>query len=164
MACLKLRASLRGQYHAGIAMLRQSVERCPESVWTAGGHPRSYWRIAFHATFYTHLYLMQNEASFRRWEKDREHCAALWGSPPILEPYTRLEIIEYIDLVDALVDTTVDELDLETEDTGFHWYPSINKLDHQLMNLRHLQGHVGQLSELLMEHGVDVDWVAIAPR
>jgi hypothetical protein len=27
------------------------------------------------------------------------------------------------------------------------------------MNLRHLQGHVGQLSELLMAKGIDTDWI-----
>ncbi len=30
------------------------------------------------------------------------------------------------------------------------------------MSLRHIQGHVGQLSELLMAHGIDTDWVSKA--
>jgi len=45
-------------------------------------------------------------------------------------------------------------------ESGFSWY-SIPKLDHQLLNLRHLQGHVGQLSELVMATGADLTWVAI---
>ncbi len=49
---------------------------------------------------------------------------------------------------------------LAAGETGFSWYPSMSKLSHELMNLRHLQGHVGQLSELLMAHGIDTDWVA----
>ncbi len=36
----------------------------------------------------------------------------------------------------------------------------MSKLSHQLMNLRHRQGHIGQLSELLMARGIDTDWVA----
>jgi hypothetical protein len=36
----------------------------------------------------------------------------------------------------------------------------MSKLSHELMNLRHTQGHVGQLSELLMARGIDTGWVA----
>jgi hypothetical protein len=38
----------------------------------------------------------------------------------------------------------------------------MGKLSHQILNLRHLQGHVGQLSELLMARGIDIDWVSKA--
>lgn len=63
----------------------------------------------------------------------------------------------YLNRIDASVDEKVDGLDLSSPDPGFSWY-SIPKLDHQLLNLRHLQGHVGQLSELLMAKGIDIDW------
>ena len=33
-----------------------------------------------------------------------------------------------------------------------------NVLARHLMTLRHLQGHVGQLSELWLARGIDVDW------
>lgn len=36
----------------------------------------------------------------------------------------------------------------------------MSKLSHELMNLRHTQGHVGQLSELLMARGIDTDWIS----
>jgi hypothetical protein len=36
----------------------------------------------------------------------------------------------------------------------------MTKLSHQIMNVRHIQGHVGQLSELLMQRGIDTDWVS----
>ena len=38
----------------------------------------------------------------------------------------------------------------------------MSKLSHELMNLRHTQGHVGQLSELLMARGIDTDWTSKA--
>jgi hypothetical protein len=38
----------------------------------------------------------------------------------------------------------------------------MSKLSHELMNLRHIQGHVGQLSELLMVAGIDTRWIARA--
>lgn len=143
-------------------MLRQCVERCPDEVWTSGTHPRTFWRIAYHAVFYAQLYLPQNEAAFEPWEKAREHAAGLWENPPVLEAYSQAEILEYIDLVSSQVDETVKTLDLDSKDSGFHWYPNFDKLSHEIMNIRHIQGHVGQLSELLMMHGIDTDWVGKA--
>jgi hypothetical protein len=35
----------------------------------------------------------------------------------------------------------------------------MSKLEHQFVNLRHLGGHVGQLSELLMARGMTISWV-----
>ena len=63
-----------------------------------------------------------------------------------------------------MIDPTVDQLDLASDETGFSWYKNMSKLSHQLMNLRHMQGHVGQLSELLMARGIDTDWVAQVRR
>jgi hypothetical protein len=165
---MDLRSAFKGQYHGGLAMLRQCVEVCPENIWVSGEHPRNFWRIAFHAVFYTHLYLGQNEEAFVRWEKDRETCSDLWEDEgervPVLEPYTKGDILEYLDKVDGSIDITVDGLDLDSEVTGFSWYKNMTKLDHEIMNLRHLQGHVGQLSELLMAKGIETDWIAKRPR
>ena len=44
------------------------------------------------------------------------------------------------------------------------WYPGMAKLSHELMNLRHLQGHVGQLSELLLARGIETDWIGKGKR
>lgn len=173
---MDLRQALKEQYHAGLAMLAECVEKCPEQLWLEGAHPRTVWRIAFHAAFYTHLYLGQGEAAFVPWPGGREGIdAGLWqdaeeagtSEPPGgAESYGRSEMLEYIGWVDSLVDSTVDGLVLDSEETGFHWYPNMSKLSHELMNLRHLQGHVGQLSELLMARGIDTGWVAKggAPR
>ena len=46
---MELRTALKEQYHAGLTMLRQCVEQCPDDLWTSGAHPRPFWRIAFHA-------------------------------------------------------------------------------------------------------------------
>ncbi len=159
---MRIREALKGQYHAGLAMLRACIESCPDDLWLEGKHPRNFWRIAYHAIFYTHLYLQTCEDAFVPWEKQRDTVRILWDDeePVPVEPqYTREEMLEYVELVDSGVDGWVDVLDLESTDPGFHWY-SIPKLDHQILNVRHLGGHVGQLSELLMARGIDVDWVS----
>lgn len=33
-------------------------------------------------------------------------------------------------------------------------------MDLRQVNLRHIQGHVGQLSELLMARAIDTNWIA----
>ncbi len=173
---MDMRTALKEQHHAGLAMLRECVEECPDDLWTAGTHPRQFWRIAFHAAFFTHLYLGQNESAFASPPSDlavarREEGKRLWTDPGDLEPYempeeivpySQQDIEEYIGFVDTLVDTTVDALDLYSSETGFVWYKNMSKLSHEMMNLRHLQGHVGQLSELLMAVGIDIDWVGKA--
>lgn len=160
---MDIKRALKGQYHAGLAMLRDAIERCPEDVWMAGTHPRNTWRIAYHAVFYTHLYLMKTEVEFQPWVDHRNHVPALWideDGPPVEEPYSKAEVLTYLEMVDSCVNGWVDAMDLESPTSGFSWY-SIPKLDHQLLNIRHLQGHVGQLSELVMQAGHDLDWITI---
>ena len=144
-------------------MLRQQIEVCPDEVWVAGEHPRNFWRIAYHALFYTHLYLMQREEDFVAWEKHCEGATSLWDDdvppPAVVSPYTHAELLSYLDFIYENIESWVKRLDLTTQDPGFSWY-KIPKLDHQILNVRHLNGHVGQLSELLMAHGIDTEWVS----
>ena len=166
---MELRDALKEQYHAGLTMLAECVVKCPDDMWLQGTHPRAFWRIAFHAAFFTHLYLGQDEAAFRPWPGRREGIHhRLWEDPAYVEPYElpenvesyrRDEILAYLRYIDGLVDPTVSALNLAADETGFPWYKNMGKLSHQLMNLRHIQGHVGQLSELLMARGIDTDWI-----
>ncbi len=152
--------ALKRQYHAGLAMLRECVELAPETVWLSGTHPRTFWRIAYHAAFYTHLYLGQTVDDFQAWEKNREGVTDLWSdaNPEIVEPYNQADVLGYIATVDAMIDHVVDHLDLDCESTGVPWYKEMGKLEHQILNIRHLQTHVGQLSELLMAQGIESDY------
>jgi len=167
---MDLKAALKEQYHAGLAMLAECVTKCPDDLWISGEHPRYVWRIALHAAFFTQVYLGQDEAAYVPWPlRPRSLHEAMWQDPATVEPYelpdgaeayTQREMLDYIAYLDDLVATTVDALDLETDASGFRWYPSMGKLSHELMNLRHIQGHVGQLSELLLAHGIETDWIA----
>ncbi len=167
---MDLRQALEEQYHAALTMLAECVGKCPEGLWLEGEHPRTFWRIAFHAAFFTHLYLGQDEEAFQPWHGRREGIHhGLWHPPFDVEPYElpeeaeiyrSSEILDYIRFIDALIDPTVDQLDLDSDATGFSWYKNMTKLSHQVMNLRHLSAHTGQLSELLIARGIDTDWVA----
>lgn len=157
---MDVKSALRAQYGAGLAMLRQCVKRCPEDLWLAGEHPRNTWRIAYHAAYYTHLYLHQHAELFTPWPKHVAKVSDLWGNPKVVSPYSRRDVVAYVDGIVTSLPGLLDGLDLGAPDSGFSYYPGMPKLEHQLVNVRHLQGHVGQLSELLMQRGIYTDWVS----
>lgn len=170
-----LQEALKEQYQAGLAMLAECVEKCPEDLWLAGEYPRAFWRVAWHAAYFTHNYLVQDEEAFNgsvaAWPPAARTALGIsdtqkaidvepYELPEGVTPLPRQEAENYIAYVRSLISETVDSLDLERQETGFSWYPNMTKLSHELMNLRHLQGHVGQLSERLMARGIDIDWTA----
>ena len=78
-------------------------------------------------------------------------------------PYTRAQILDYWSICDGMVDERVDALDLDSPESGFPWYPGMPKLEHQLVNIRHIQHHAAALSSRLRrESGVAVPWVSRA--
>lgn len=160
--------ALKEQYHAALGMLTDCVARCPDDLWTSGAYPRTFWRIALHAAFFAHLYLGQDLAAFEPWPYGPENYRALWEQQEDIEPYElpesldalpRQDVLDYIAFIDSLIDPTLDNLALDAPETGFPWYKHMSKLSHELMSLRHIQGHVGQLSELLMARGIDTAWI-----
>jgi hypothetical protein len=108
--------------------------------------------------FFTHLYLQPNEAAFRPWEHhqaDVQHPDGIAGPPdpkstlPLIpEPYTKAEVLVYWSFCETMVDDAVDALDLHSQESGFSWY-RVSKLEHQIINVRHLQHHTAQLADRL---------------
>lgn len=160
---MNVKADLVSQYRAGLAMLRDCLTQCPDDLWSAGAHPRTTWRIAYHALFYTHFYLMPDCDSFVPTEIFVWHGRILWeddeaGMPPEETTYSQADLIGYLDFIDAHIPEWVENLDLASPTSGFPWYP-ISKLAHQFVNLRHLSGHTGQIQELLYARGLSPRWV-----
>lgn len=166
---MPIKEAIKSQYHATLAMLAQAVEKCPPPLWADPGFKNQFWRLAYHALFYTHLYLHPTEADFSPWEKGREQTHFMgklpWpphDKPQAGEPYSQAEILEYLALLRQQIDETVDKLNLDGP-SGFDWIP-LNKLELQFYNIRHLQHHTGELCERLGEAaGVEVGWVGQRP-
>jgi hypothetical protein len=50
-------------------------------------------------------------------------------------------------------------MDLAAPTCGFPWYP-MSKLEHQIVNIRHIQHHAGSLStRLRLKAGILIAWV-----
>jgi hypothetical protein len=156
---MNIKAAFKSQYHASLAMLLDAVKHCPPDLWASEEYANPYWRIAYHALFYTHLYLQPSERDFEPWQHHRpgqQRLGASAESGVSVTPYSVEEIAAYWRRCDELVDPAVDLLDLSASESGFDWY-RMSKLEHQLVNLRHLQHHTGQLADRLRQaadHGV----------
>jgi hypothetical protein len=149
---------IQSQYLATLAMLKQAIEKCPDAMWNDPADKNRFWHVAYHALFYTHLYLQPTEQDFRPWPKQRKaHDLSQTANP-----YSKAEILEYLALCQQQVAELVPQLNLDAE-SGFDWLP-FNKAELQIYNIRHLQQHAGELMERLgARAGLDVDWVDQQP-
>jgi hypothetical protein len=147
---------IQSQYLATLAMLKQAIEKCPETLWNDAADKNRFWYVAYHALFYTHLYLQPTEQGFRPWAKHRSGDDL---SQPT-DPYSKAEVLEYLAFCQQQVAEQVPQLNLEAE-SGFDWLP-FNKAELQIYTIRHLQQHAGELMERLGSRaGIDVDWVGM---
>jgi hypothetical protein len=163
---MDVQRALKSQYHAALKMLRDAILACPDAGWNdpADG-PARFWRVAYHTLFYAHFYLQQSQETFLPWELHRDEAQYISSvplddqcPPKSYEPYTRAELLRYADLCDGMIDPGVDALDLSAPQCGFPWY-EMSTLEHQIVNIRHIQNHAAILSHRLRRSaGVAVAW------
>jgi hypothetical protein len=166
---MSIRETIKSQYYASLEMLKQAIVNCPPALWTDQGYENKFWHIAYHALFFTHLYLQSSEEDFAPWNKHKDQYRSLGSlpepahkEPDIEEPYTKEEILEYLRFCQAQVDEKVDSLNLDAE-SGFYWLP-FGKIELQFYNIRHIQHHTGELYERLgTRENVRVEWVGKKP-
>ncbi len=162
---MDIQGAIIDQYGSALEMLKQAMIKCPPARWDDLQGRKRFWLVAYHALFYTHLYLSDDLNNFKPWEKYRKGIHRLGSSPDKAEtgePYSREEMLEFLEFCRQTVVEKVSSQNLEAE-SGFEWLP-FNKLELQLYNIRHLQHHAAELIEWLgANEGIDVDWVGMAP-
>lgn len=172
-AAAAIRAALKSQYLAALAMLGEAIEKCPDATWTAPGHTNAFWQIAYHTLFFTHLYSQPDNDSFRPWEGHQagsQYPDAIPGPPdpesdlPLLpEPYTKDQALAFWRFCDVNIAGWVDAIDVLSTESGFSWYP-VSKLEHQLVNIRHIQHGAAQLADRLRATAdIGVAWAGARP-
>jgi hypothetical protein len=160
---------IQSQYDASLKMMKQVIAQCPQSLWENTHHKNQYWHIAYHALFYTLLYLHPSEEEFVPWPKQRKNYEFMGDAPlpwpphevpQIGEPYTQAELLELTEYIQGRVKEIVGQLDFSGE-SGFSWLP-MNKLELQFYTIRHLQLHVGELCERLWQEAkIEVNWIGM---
>ena len=158
---------IRSQYLATLEMLNQAIIQCPDNMWADENFDNQFWQIAYHALFYTHLYLQSTEEDFTPWKMHYENAHRFSAPEPALTGegdsegfYQKEEMLEFLDFCRQEIGEKVAELDLEAA-SGFDWIP-FNKQELQFYNIRHLQHHTGELCKRLGTiAGVDIKWVGM---
>lgn len=158
---MDVRAVIRSQYLSALAMLGQTIERCPVELWTAGRAP--FWQVAFHALSYADLYLQPTEADHVPRASHRWDTAMFRGDPGA--PYSQADLLAYLEHCRAEVARLVPMLDPNEADPGFYWLRDrgIGKLELQFYGIRHIQQHCGELADRLGQVGIEIEWVSRQP-
>ena len=167
-----LRPILKSQLHAALAMLKDAIDKCPDDVWLDEGYTNRYWQIAYHVLFYAHLYLHKDTSAVKRWSSHQARVQFPGGLPDpradvdlglprFADPYSRAQVLEVWEICDGMVDEAIDSFDLDAPECGFPWY-RMGKLEHQFINIRHIQHHTAQLIDRLrVSKDVGVPWVGM---
>jgi hypothetical protein len=158
---------IRSQYLASLEMLNRAIRQCPEYLWDDAKFTNRFWQIAYHALFFTHLYLQTSEEDFIPRNMHYENAHRFSSPQPKLSgegeedgSYHQEEILEFLDFCRQEVEDKVADLDMEA-DSGFDWIP-FDKQELQFYNIRHLQHHTGELCERLgTVAGIDIKWVGM---
>jgi hypothetical protein len=45
---MTVKRSIRSQYGAALAMLKDAIEKCPDSLWADSNYVNPFWRVAYH--------------------------------------------------------------------------------------------------------------------
>lgn len=149
------------QYLAALKMLEQAIDKCPASLWNHVDDSAMFWQVAYHALFYTNLYLSPTEAEFTPWPNYRQGYQTM--GPDSEKPYQKADLLEYVAFCRQLIEQQAPALDLAAP-SGFDWLP-MNKFELQIYTIRHLQQHAGELMERLGSRAnITVDWIGMEKR
>lgn len=161
------------QFAAAIEMLRLAIEACPDDLWDDRSSGTPFWHLAYHALFFTDLYLSEDEKAFRPrdFHKDKAHVlpgdhgehGGVVTTPD--KAYTKKQLLNYAEHCMRKCRETFEKLTDERarERCGFWWY-NLNVGEFLLNNLRHVQHGAGQLNFLLRRHAdIGIDWIGTHP-
>lgn len=157
-------AAITSQYQAALAMFRCAVRSIPAARWNNPVDPNPAWRVAYHALYFTHLYLSGAESAFVPWARAMEEAESL-GDPfvapadaPVADGiYSTDDILEYADAIETMLPELVPIRPYDGP-SGYSWI-RISRFEHHIYTIRHLQHHTGQLFERARASGGEgLEW------
>lgn len=153
------RTAITGQLAAALAMLGETIEKCPEAHWDSPVAKYPFWMVAYHTLCFADVYLSKDDGSWvaqtgpvgfhpaGRAELDEEYPS---------RRFERAELLGYLEFCRRKLAET---LDAETGASlaGPSGFPRLkfSRAELHLYNLRHIQHHTGQLTAFLRRHGVE---------
>lgn len=153
-----MKEEIISQYKASLKMLKNTIEKCPENAWNNDEYDSAYWRLVYHALYFSALYLSENPEKFTPWRGHRDDYEDLGSvirdNKPVVfdKVFTKEEMLEYAESIMVKSENAVRETSAD-EKSGFNWLP-MSRIGVHLYNIRHLQHHTGQLTERLHRMGI----------
>ena len=154
------------QFIAALSTLKKCVDQCPDNLWTEPVVNLKYCQVAFHALFFTDVYLGPNLAALREQPFHLDN-PDFFGNYEELEDRLPVRIYETSQM-EAYVQHCADKarrvIAQETESElartpGFDWL-QFSRAEVHISSIRHLQHHAAQLSlHLNRKTGSGVNWV-----
>jgi hypothetical protein len=162
---MSIKSGIASQYKASLIMLKNTINECDPELWKSNKYKNQFWHIAYHALFFADLYLSENDKAFKPWSKHKPEYQFMgqvpWPphkEPNIGEPYSQIEILEYLDIIYNNLEERIEKTDLD-KPSGFSWLPC-DKFELQIYNIRHIQHHAGQLADRIREDKkIGIKWV-----
>jgi hypothetical protein len=159
-----LKTSLWQQFGAAMDTLDDAITLCPDHLWTTqvwkdpdDARYGQYWFIAYHALFWTDLFLGGSSEGFT-------------PPPPFVrgklpdQPYTKADVRGYLLYCRQKAQITITTLtDAQANQRCIFKWMEPTYLELQLYSMRHIQEHAAQLNLVLGAHEVEgLDWVPYA--
>jgi uncharacterized damage-inducible protein DinB len=151
---------LRRHLEPTLDMLGQTISACPDALWDARDEGPPFWQYAYHALVGLDFWLSDSLRAFAFPAFHTREALIESGETP-QEALPREQIEAYREQVvaksRALLDRlTPEALTEEAEFAGNAWTAA----DRILVQIRHVQHHVGQLNAMLKRNAVETPgWV-----
>ncbi len=158
--------AIRGQLEAALCTMDDCLARCPDSVWRAPVAKLQFNQAAFHAIFYTDVYLGENLSSLRGQDFHSQNASTFADYEELEDriqqnTYSRDFLRQY---VRHCLQKTRTAVEAETEASlaarcGFERM-ALSRMELYLSTIRHLQHHAAQLSlRLRLDADELIGWV-----
>ena len=152
---------LRRQFNPSFQMLGNLIEACPDALWTSRASGNPFWQQIAHALIGIQFWFRDAEEKF---------VAPDFGQGPIadldVKPVFQLskhEIWEYMEVVAKRVDAFFKRMSNATLLKVSSIYDKCTNADIIMMQIRHVQHHVGYCNSLLHSNKVGtIKWLGFA--
>lgn len=145
------------QFEAGLCMLGDCVQKCPEAHWGRKVGKWPFWLVAYHTLCYVDLYLEKRKADWKPGPMHPKGFSELLEEVPSRK-FSKDEVLGYVRTCRAKARAVFGRAGVMKGRSGFRWY-KVSRAELHLISLRHLAHHTGQLSAYLRRLGLKPRWV-----
>ena len=136
------------QFGAGLDMLSDSIQSCPDSIWQSD---KRFSQLVFHTLFFLDYYLTQEPIGFSPPSK---FSYSEFDEEPEIVIYPKIDLTDYLDSCSVKARSFI--FSLNEAQLKKRWINESKTMDFSMLeillyNQRHVQHHIGQLNLLLRE-------------